>query len=137
MEGNGMLVKEVVVAHAGRNFRNGNQSFDLTEATMDELIGNFERLGRQVPIYVGGEHFEGRGDRPADGWVEGLRRQGKDLLARISLSGHFKISFHLLHLNQRHNTGVTLIRLLPSIKSKHGKPRKVFENITTMIPRQD
>lgn len=84
-----VLRKDIVVAHAGTNFRNGGEEFDLTTADMDQMVQNFTDYPRQVPVLLGGDHALGpdRADRPADGWVEGLKRIGDDLWARVKLIG--------------------------------------------------
>jgi hypothetical protein len=84
-----VLVKEIVVAHAGMNFKNGAQEFDLTTEDMDAMVTNFAALKRQVPVLFRGPHLMGpeRADRPADGWVEDIYRKGMDLIARVKLMG--------------------------------------------------
>ena len=81
------LTKDMVVAHAGKNLKNGKDEFDLTVRSLDRIVANFDALGRQVPVYMGGEHFEDRADRLADGWVNKLRRDGDDLIAEVKLHG--------------------------------------------------
>lgn len=73
----------VVIAHAGKNFVNGTDEFDITVKDIDEMVRNFTAHPRQVPILFRGDHALGpdRADRPADGWVEGLKRNGNDLVA--------------------------------------------------------
>jgi hypothetical protein len=84
-----VLYKDVVIAHAGTNFKNGDTEFDLTIQEMDEMVKNFTAYPRQVPVLLGGEHALGpdRADRPASGWVESIRRSGNDLWARLKLIG--------------------------------------------------
>lgn len=84
-----VVVKEIVVAHAGKNFKNGDQAFDLTRADLARMVANFTDNPRQVPVLFAGDHAIGpaRADRPADGWVDGLRLSGNDLMARVRLYG--------------------------------------------------
>ncbi len=82
-----VLVKDMVVAHAGKNLKNGKDTFDLTTEALDRMVRNFAEQQRQVPVYLGGEHFEDRADRLADGWVSALRRDGDDLVAEVKLHG--------------------------------------------------
>lgn len=83
------LVKEFVVAHAGRNFVNGTQEFDLTTDDMDEMCKNFAQTGKQVKVYldrgIGHPPKSMRGALPADGWIETLTRKGNDLVAGAKL----------------------------------------------------
>src|SRR5436309_251964 len=53
------LIKDIIVAHAGRNFVNGDQEFDLTAADIDECIKNFGVLGKQVPLILTPKHVFG------------------------------------------------------------------------------
>jgi hypothetical protein len=89
-----VIYKEIVVAHAGTNYVNGDVEFDLTTAEMDEMVVNFTAHPRQVPVLMGGEHAMGpdRADRPASGWVEGLKRVGNKLIARVKLIGDAAIA---------------------------------------------
>jgi len=84
--------KDVVIAHAGKNFKNGKTSFDLTTASIDEMIENFARLKRQVKIFlsfdVPDQDHQFNADLPATGWVEGMRREGNDWIASIKLHGN-------------------------------------------------
>ena len=66
------IYKEIVVAHAGRNFVNGDTEFDITPEQMDQMVMNFTMHPRQVPILMGGDHELGpeRADRPASGWTD-------------------------------------------------------------------
>lgn len=84
-----VIYKEITVAHAGKNFVNGDQEFDLTAKDMDEMVENFTAYPRQVPILFGGDHALGpeRADRPADGWVDRIWRDGTDLKARCKFMG--------------------------------------------------
>lgn len=89
-----VLVKEFAVAHAGLNFVNGADEFDLTESDMDSMVENFAALKRQVPVLFRGPHLMGpaRADRPADGWVDALFRKGGDLMARVRLLGEAAVA---------------------------------------------
>lgn len=89
-----VIYKELVVAHAGMNFVNGDTEFDFPVGDMDEMVKNFTAHPRQVPVYLGGEHQLGsdHADRPADGWVEGIKRVGVDLIARVKLIGEAAIA---------------------------------------------
>jgi protein required for attachment to host cells len=85
----------VVIAHAGKNFINGEQEFDITVTDIDQMVENFTKHPRQVPILFRGDHALGpeRADRPADGWVEGIKRVGTDLVAtRLKFIGEAAIA---------------------------------------------
>ena len=83
------LVKDIVVARAGRNFVNGKQAFDLTRDNIDEIIRNFDVLKKQVPLILAPEHLFGakKSAIPASGWVESMYRAGDDWHARVKLVG--------------------------------------------------
>src|SRR2546426_3311211 len=83
------LVKDIVVARAGRNFVNGKQAFDLTRDNIDEIIANFTRLQKQVPLILAPEHLFGakKSAIPASGWVESMYRSGDSWHARVKLIG--------------------------------------------------
>ena len=72
------LTKDIIVARAGRNFRNGKQAFDLTVQNIDEVIANFDRLKKQVPLLLTEDHVFGgkKSAIPAAGWVERMYRDG-------------------------------------------------------------
>src|SRR5881628_3171294 len=74
------LTKDIIVAHAGRNFRNGNLAFDLTTQNIDEIISNFAKLGKQVPLILAPEHLFGaqKSAIPAAGWIESMHRAGDE-----------------------------------------------------------
>jgi len=84
-----VIHKEAVIAHAGTNFKNGDQEFDLTVEEMDEMVANFTAHPRQVPILFRGDHALGpeHADMPASGWVEGIKRVGNDLVAYLKIIG--------------------------------------------------
>src|SRR5262245_2165286 len=74
------LLRDIIVARAGRNFRNGSQAFDLSTSDIDTIIANFSRLKKQVPLLLTPEHLFGarRSAIPASGWVERMYRDGND-----------------------------------------------------------
>lgn len=84
-----VIVKDVIVAREGKNFRNGTQEFDLTRANIDEIIRNFSFLGKQVPLILAETHAFGgkRSALPASGWVESMYRAAGDWHAVVKLIG--------------------------------------------------
>jgi len=83
------ITKDIVVARAGRNFVNGKQAFDLTHDNIDEIVANFDRLKKQVPLILAPEHLFGakKSAIPASGWVEKMYRAGDEWHARVKLIG--------------------------------------------------
>ena len=110
-----VLEKDMVVAHAGKNLKNGKLEFDLSVKSLDVMVSNFEEQGRQVPIFLGGEHFENRDGRPADGWVVSLRRDGDDLIASVKLHGMAAVA-----VNEDLMRGISIGTVLG--KDVHGEP---------------
>src|SRR5437867_6125617 len=83
------LTKDIIVARAGRNFRNGEQAFDLTTKDIDTIIENFKVLQKQVPLILTPDHvFGGRKSAiPAAGWVERMYRDGDAWHAQVKFVG--------------------------------------------------
>lgn len=81
--------KEVCIAHAGRGYRNGARSFDLTEEHIDQIVSNYASQKPQIPIFLRSHPADSdeKAAREADGWIEGLRRVGRDLMAKVKLHG--------------------------------------------------
>jgi len=104
----------MVVAHAGKNLKNGKDEFDLPVKSLDAMVENFKGQKRQVPIFLGGEHFENRDGRPADGWVVSLRRDGDDLIASVKLHGMAAVA-----VNEDLMRGISIGTVLG--KDVHGK----------------
>ena len=83
------LTKDIIVARAGRNFRNGEQAFDLTTKDIDTIIENFKVLGKQVPLLLTPDHVFGgkKSAIPASGWVERMYRDGDAWHAQVKFVG--------------------------------------------------
>ena len=83
------FVKDIIVARAGRNFRNGATAFDLTVENIDEVIANFDRLKKQVPLLLTPDHVFGgkKSAIPASGWVERMYRDGDAWHAQVKFVG--------------------------------------------------
>jgi hypothetical protein len=87
-----LLKKGVMVCKAVGDYVNGPQEGEITAARLKQLVANFAKYPRQVPVYLltgkpNPEHPENLDERLADGWVDGLSFDGNRLLADLNLHG--------------------------------------------------
>lgn len=83
--------KTIPICRAIGEYVNGDQRGELTVARFAELVANFKKYPRQVPIYLtvgkSGDHPEDLDALVPDGWVEGLSIKGDYLMAEVKLHG--------------------------------------------------
>lgn len=115
--GQDVLIKEIVIARAGKNFKNGDMEFDLTREDIDSIIKNTKKLGRQIQILLTPDHIFGsdRSAIPAAGWVEDMHRRGDDWIAKVKLIGEAAVGVRNdTYRGVSIGTGYT--------KNQHGQP---------------
>lgn len=87
-----ILRKKIPIASAIGKFVNGPMKGELILDVLKTLVENQSKHKRQIPIYLvtgkpNSDHPEDLDERLADGWVEGIEIQGRDLIADVKLHG--------------------------------------------------
>jgi len=67
------------VFRAGTQRNSAGVTHTFSEADLDKIIANYNPAQHEAPVVIG----HPRNDAPAYGWIEGLKREGSTLLAKV------------------------------------------------------
>lgn len=79
------LIKDVVLCGPMGKFVNGEQKGVMDRKRLSGIAARFG--GRNVPVFLEGEHPENNDEAEPVGWVESVRMEGDNLMGRLKLYG--------------------------------------------------